>query len=87
MESDTPNKSEKYHIHYVQRELPHPLFAIVRMTWFSEHGAEQVDEVRILDEGAETVAGFAEVMKTAIEGGAEICLQCPYDPEEVGMHE
>jgi hypothetical protein len=87
MESDTPNKSKKHPIHYVQRDLPHPMFAIVRMTWFSEFGPEQVDEVKIIDEGEETIKGFAEVMKTAIEGGAEVCLQCPYDPEEVGMYE
>ena len=87
MGSDTPNKADRHPIHYVQRELPPPYFAIVRMTWFSEYGAEQVDEVRIIDEGEETIIGFADVMKTAIEGGAEVCLQCPYDPEEVGMHE
>lgn len=87
MESDTPNKSNKHPIHYVQRDLPEPLFAIVRMTWFSRHGAEQVDEVKIVDEGDETILGFADVMKKAIEGGAEVCLQCPYDPDEVGMHE
>lgn len=87
MESGTPSKSEKHPIHYVQRDLPHPLFAIVRMTWFCNNGAVQVDEVKIIDEGEETILGFVDVMKTAIDGGAEVCLLCPYDPEEVGMHE
>ena len=81
-----PDTSEKHSIHYVQQELPNRLFAIVRMAWRSEYGIETVDEAKLIDEGADTIAGFAELMHKAIEGGAEISIICPYDPEHIGLH-
>ena len=81
-----PDTSEKHSIHYVQQELPNRLFAIVRMTWQSKHGIEMVDEAKLIDEGADTIAGFSELMHKAIEGGAEISIICPYDPEHIGLY-
>ena len=81
-----PDTSEKYSIHYVQQELPNRLFAVVRMLWRSEYGVDTVDEVKLIDEGADTIAGFAELMHKAVEGGAEISIICPYDPEHIGLH-
>jgi len=82
-----PDTSEKYSIHYVQQDLPNRLFAVVRMLWRSDYGIDTVDEVKIIDEGADTIAGFAELMHKAIEGGAEISIICPYDPDHIGLHE
>lgn len=84
MESGT---SERYGIYYVQQELPNRLFAIVRMVWRSEDGINFVDEAKLIDEGSETIAGFADLMYKAIEGGAEISIICPYDPEHIGLNE
>ena len=67
-----PDTSKKHSIHYVQQELPNRLFAIVRMEWRSEYGVETVDEVKLIDEGTDTIAGFAELMQKAIEGGADL---------------
>ena len=83
MESDT---SEKYSVHDVQQELPNRLFAIVRMAWRSEYGIDIVDEAKLIDEGSDTIAGFAELMQKAIEGGAEVSIICPYDPEHIGLY-
>lgn len=81
-----PDTSEKYSIHYVQQELPNRLFAIIRMTWRCKHKIDTVDEVKLIDEGADTIAGFSDLMHTAIEGGAEISIICPYDPEHIGLY-
>ena len=81
-----PDTSEKYNVHYIQQELPNRLFAIVRMAWRSEQGIDIVDEAKLIDEGADTIAGFAELMQKAIEGGAEISIICPYDPEDIGLY-
>lgn len=81
-----PDTSEKYSVHYVQQELPKRLFAIIRMAWRSEDGIDIVDEAKLIDEGADTIAGFAELMQKAIEGGAEISIICPYDPEHIGLY-
>ena len=81
-----PDTSEKHSIHYVQQDLPNRLFAIVRMAWRSEYGIETVDEAKLFHEGSETIASFAELVKKAIEGGAEISIICPYDPEHVGLY-
>jgi hypothetical protein len=62
------------------------LFAIIRMAWRSEDGIDIVDEAKLIDEGADTIAGFAELMQKAIEGGAEISIICPYDPEDIGLY-
>ena len=81
-----PDTSERHSIHYVQQELPNRLFAIVRMLWRSEDGVQIVDEAKLIDEGADTIAGFSELMQKAIEGGAEISIICPYDPEDIGLY-
>ena len=81
-----PETSEKYKVHYYQQELPNRLFAIIRMTWRREDGIVAIDEVKLIDEGTETIEGFAEVMEQAIEGGAEISIICPYDPEHIGLY-
>jgi len=81
-----PDTSEKRSVHHVQQELPHRLFAVVRMSWRSEHGIEIVDEVKLIDEGADTIAVFAKLMCEAIEHGAEISIICPYDSEHIGLH-
>jgi|TARA_Y100000289_G_C3916143_1_gene147540 hypothetical protein len=81
-----PDTSEKHSVHYVQQELPKRLFAIIRMAWRSEDGIDIVDEAKLIDEGADTIAGFAELMQKAIEGGAEISIICPYDPEDIGLY-
>lgn len=78
--------TEKYGIHYVHQELPNRLFAVVRMTWRTSLGIENIEEAKLIDEGAETIAGFAELMRKAIEGGAEISIICPYDPEDIGLY-
>lgn len=84
MERDT---SEKHDVHYIQQELPNRLFAIIRMEWFSRFGIEAVEEVKLIDEGSETIAGFGKLMNKAIDGGAEISIICPYDPEDIGLYE
>ena len=81
-----PDTSEKHSIHYVQQELPNRLFAIVRMLWRSRHGIDSVDEVKLIDEGTDTIEGFAQLMQKAIDGGAEISIICPYDPEHIGLY-
>lgn len=81
-----PDTSERHSIHYVQQELPNRLFAVVRMSWLSEYGLETVDEVKLIDEGSDTIDGFAELMGKAIEGGAEISIICPYDPKDIGLY-
>jgi hypothetical protein len=82
-----PDTSETFSIHYVQQELPNRLFAVVRMLWRSEYGIETVDEVKLIDEGEDTIAGFSELMIKAMDNGAEICIISPYDPEHIGLHE
>lgn len=82
-----PDTSKKGIIHYVQMDLPTDLFAVIRMQWRSKFGVETVDEVKLIDEGTDTIEGFAELMAKAIEGGAEVAIICPYDPQHVGLDE
>lgn len=85
MESDT---SEKRIFHYVQQELPNRYFAVVRMTWRDNNRkVVQVDEIKLIDEGVDTIEGFADVAKQAMLGGADISMICPYDPEHLGLNE
>tara|TARA_X000001388_G_scaffold63369_1_gene49304 strand:+ start:637 stop:930 length:294 start_codon:yes stop_codon:yes gene_type:complete len=83
-----PDTSEKRIFHYFQQELPNRYFAVVRMEWRDDdHKIVQVDEVKLIDEGVDTIEGFAEVARNAMLGGAEILMICPYDPEHIGLNE
>jgi hypothetical protein len=46
-----------------------------------------VEEVRLIDEGLETLSGFIDCMKSAIEAGADICIISPYSAAEIGLEE
>ena len=83
MQSDT---SERRIFHYVQQELPNRYFAVVRMEWRDDDGEiVQVDEVKLIDEGVDTIEGFVAVARKAMLGGADISMICPYDPEHLGL--
>ena len=85
MESDT---SEKRIFYYVQQELPNRYFAVVRMEWRDNDGKiNQIDEVKLIDEGVSTIEAFGEVAKQALMSGADILMICPYDPEHLGLDE
>ena len=84
MQSDT---SERRIFHYVQQELPNRYFAVVRMEWRDNDGEiVQVDEVKLIDEGVDTIEGFVAVARKAMLGGADISMICPYDPEHLGLN-
>jgi hypothetical protein len=74
-------------LQYTQRKLPDNVFAIIRMTWFYDGVLESVEEVRLIDEGLETLSGFIDCMKSAIEAGADICIISPYSAAEIGLEE
>lgn len=82
MESDT---SRRIKVHYVKQELPDRIFAIIRMVWSSPLGVECIDEIKLIDEGSDTIERFAGLMVEAIDNGADISIICPYDPTHVGM--
>jgi|TARA_R100000030_G_scaffold29233_1_gene21617 hypothetical protein len=74
-------------LQYIQRKLPENTFAIVRMTWFYDGEVDNVEEVRIIDEGQDTIDGFIDAMKAAVEAGADVSIISPYDPEDIGLEE
>ena len=83
-----PDTSEKRIFHYVQQELPNRYFAVVRMEWHDENEKViEVDEVKLIDEGVDTIEGFVDVARKAMLNGANISMICPYDPEHLGLDE
>ena len=58
------------------------------MEWRDDDGEiVQVDEVKLIDEGVDTIEGFVAVARKAMLGGADISMICPYDPEHLGLDE
>ena len=57
------------------------------MTWFYDGEVDNVEEVRIIDEGQDTIDGFIDAMKAAVEAGADVSIISPYDPEDIGLEE
>ena len=76
---------QNHHPPTPEEEMPNPFVSIIRLEWFSRFGLEGVEELKLVDEGADSIAGFGQVMNKAIDGGAEVSIICPYDPKDIGL--
>ncbi len=70
-----------------QKSLPDDIFAIVRLAWFEDGQAIEVDEIQIMEAGDDTISGFAALIGQALRQGADVSVLSAYPPEDLGIYE
>lgn len=84
-----PQKQEpdqRRFVYVYHQDLPDDIFAIVRLTWYKDKKASSVDEIALIKED-ELYDGFADVLRQALEAGADISLKTSLDAELLGIEE
>jgi len=76
---------ERQRMLYVsKRELPEDTFAVVRLSWFSEHGVESIDEIKLIYEDQDEedmIPEFSMIVAQALKSGADVSILTDIEPE------
>ena len=80
-----PKKLRKSEIDYTMCELPDEILAIIRVTWYDDTGAIQVDENVVMEDGQNGYDAFDILVSSALIGGANISIKSAYNPNDLGI--
>lgn len=75
------NQQLDYHV----CSLPDEILAIVRVSWYLDGKADEVDEIRLLEDGQNGYEAFHAVVQTALCLGANVSVRSTYNPVDLGI--
>jgi len=65
--------------------LPEEVLAIVRVTWYKNGKADEVDQVTLMEDGQNGYDAFAALVSSALNRGANVSIRSGYAPENLGI--
>ena len=80
-----PRKPRKQELDYHVSALPQEVLAIVRVSWYKEGKADEVDETILFEDGQNGYDAFAALVGTALSQGANVSIRSGYLPEDLGI--
>lgn len=82
LEPKTPRQSL---IDYTICNLPNEILAIVRMKYYKDGKADEVDQVILYEDGQNGYEAFAAAVQGALARGADISIRSQYQPDQLGI--
>ena len=82
-----PRKPRKQELDYHVSALPEEVLAIVRITWYKDGKADEVDQVTLMEDGQNGYDAFASLVSTALKQGANVSIRSGYQPEDLGIYQ
>ena len=80
-----PKKPRKQELDYTVCELPDEVLAVIRLTWYKDGRADEVDELRIMEDGQNGYDAFAAAVQGALTRGANVSIRSGYAPQQLGI--
>ena len=80
-----PKKPRKQELDYHVSALPEDVLAIVRISWYKQGRADEVDETILFEDGQNGYDAFAALVSTALNQGANVSIRSGYAPEDLGI--
>jgi len=80
-----PRKPRKQELDYHVSLLPPEILAIVRVTWYKDGKADEVDQVTLMEDGQNGYDAFAALVGSALNQGANVSIRSGYQPEDLGI--
>lgn len=78
-------KPRKQQLTIATKPLAEPCFAVVRVSWYLQGKQTSVDEVQ-LEEGIDNVEAVLEqLIRNALEAGADVSVMTTAQPEQFGV--
>jgi hypothetical protein len=80
-----PKKPRRQELDYTMCRLPTEVLAVVRLTWYKNGRADEVDELRIMEDGQNGFDAFAAAVTGALNRGANVSVRSQYRPDQLGI--
>jgi hypothetical protein len=80
-----PKKPRQQELDYTICDLPDEVLAVIRLTWYKDGKADEVDELRIMEDGQNGYDAFAAAVQGALTRGANVSIRSQYRPEQLGV--
>jgi hypothetical protein len=80
-----PKKPSKQELDYTVCDLPDEVLAVIRLTWYKNGKADEVDELRIMEDGQNGYDAFAAAVQGALTRGANVSIRSGYAPQQLGI--
>jgi hypothetical protein len=80
-----PKKPRKQELDYTICNLPDEILAVIRLTWYKDGKADEVDELRIMEDGQNGYDAFAAAVQGALTRGANVSIRSGYAPQQLGI--
>jgi len=65
--------------------LPDEILAIVRVTWYKDGKADEVDQVVMMEDGQNGYDAFAALVGSSLRQGANVSIRSGYMPQDLGI--
>jgi hypothetical protein len=82
-----PKRPRKQELDYHISNLPPEVLAIVRVTWYKDGKADEVDQVTLMEDGQNGYDAFAALVGSALNRGANVSIRSGYAPEDLGIYQ
>jgi hypothetical protein len=82
-----PKKPRRQELDYHISALPEEVLAIVRISWYKDGKADEIDETVLLEDGQNGYDAFAALITTALNRGANVSIRSGYQPEDLGIQQ
>jgi hypothetical protein len=82
---DPQKSSRNSTLDYTVSELPEEILAIVRLTWYKQGRADEVDEAVLMEDGQDGYDAFAALVGSSLRQGANVSIRSGYKPEDLGI--
>ena len=80
-----PKRPRKPTLDYTVSALPDEILAIVRVTWYKDGRADEVDQVVMMEDGQNGYDAFAALVGSSLRQGANVSIRSGYMPEDLGI--
>ena len=87
MEMIEPKPPSKQELDYHVSNLQDDILAIVRVTWYRDGKADEVDQVVLHEDGQNGYDAFASLVRSALKQGANVSIRSGYAPEDLGIYQ
>ena len=80
-----PKPPRRQELDYHVCELPEEILAIVRISWYKNGKAHEIDETILYEEGQNGYDAFAALVSTSLRAGANVSIRSGYEPRDLGI--
>ena len=80
-----PKRPRKPTLDYTVSALPDEILAIVRVTWYKDGKADEVDQVVMMEDGQNGYDAFAALVGSSLRQGANVSIRSGYMPQDLGI--